>query len=137
MKKYFLLPATLVFIAACTSNDQKSNSTENSKTVVKSQPDTTSGTGILSGEFEVTDYKKDNVKIDLPKTTVLFTRKGDFIKGDGTRLLYTIQEDSLAIKISEQEVITKSKIKFLSADRSAFILINPVEKTESTYKKIN
>ena len=137
MKRYFLLPATLIFIAACTSNDQKSNSTENLKTVVKSQPDTTSGTGILSGEFEVTDYKKDNVKIDLPKTTVLFTRKGDFIKGDGTKLLYEIQGDSLAIMISEKDVITKSKIEFLSGDSSSFILINPVEKTEFTYKKIN
>lgn len=136
MKKYLVFPA-IVFIVACNSNeDQKSTASPEAETSKLSKEDTTSGSGILSGNFEIVDYKKDNVKVTLPKTIVQFTRKGDFIKSDGNAFFYKIEGDSISMLLNDNYVINKSGIEFLNADKTAFTIKNSNEKTEYTYQKV-
>jgi len=137
MKKYLVL-STVVFFVACNNHeDQKSPAAPKPETFKLSMEDTTSGTGVLSGNFEIIDYKKDNVKVTLPKTIVQFTRKGDFIKSDGNTFLYKIEGDSISILLNNNLVISKSGIEFLNADKSSLKIKNPLEKTEYIYQKVN
>lgn len=136
MKKYLVSPA-IVFIVACNSNeDQKSTASPEVETNKLSKEDTTSGSGILSGNFEIIEYKKDNVKVELPKTIVQFTRKGEFIKSDGNSFFYKIEGDSISMLLNENYLINKSGIEFLNADRTTFTIKNLKEKTEYTYQKV-
>lgn len=140
MLKYIPL-AAVVFLTACNSNEDQKATTPPApapQTSPFSAEDTTTGTGLLSGNFEIVEYKKDNVKVDLPKTIVRFTRSGEFMKPDGNTFSYKIEGDSLSILLfpNDKEYITKSAIQFLNEDKSAFKLINPKEHTEYTYQKV-
>ena len=134
----------MVTVAACNSNDDKQSDKAPEKTKADSTaniniavPDTTTGIGLLSGTFEITDYKKDNVKIELPKSTTQFTRKGDVIRSDGNSFLYKIKGDSILFLLDAKNIMSRSKIEFLNPDKSSFIMKNSVQKTEFIYKKIN
>lgn len=133
MKKYFVLPLAL-FTLACNSNSDK---VSDKAPVATGTTDTTSGDGPLSGKFEIVDYKKDNVKIDLPKAFMDFTRQGDVIKSDGVSFYYKIDGDSITYMTSPGIVAYKSKIEFLNDDKSSFIIKTPLDNTETTYKKVN
>ena len=133
MKKYFVLPLAL-FAIACNSNTDKISDKAPATTV---SADTTSGEGLLSGKFEIVDYKKDNVKVLLPKTFVEFTRKGDYYTADGNQFQYKISGDSISILLNDNYLVTKSGIEFQNTDKTTFILKNPKEKTEYTYQKTN
>ena len=139
MKKYFLLPAAL-FALACNSNSDKvsdGNPESNINKVELNPVDSTSGEGLLSGNFEISDYKKDNVKVDLPKTTTKFTRSGEVLRSDGNSFLYKIKGDSIFFMIDDKNIMSSSKIEFLDANKSSFLMKNDTQKTEFTYKKIN
>ena len=136
MKKYFVFTAVLFSVACNNNGDQKSSVSPEVETSKLSKEDTTSGSGVLSGNFEIIDYKKDNVKVELPETIVQFTRKGDFIKSDGNSFLYKIEGDSISILLNDNYVITKSGIEFMNADKTAFTIKNPKEKSEYTYQKV-
>ena len=156
MKKYFVSAAVLLAIA-CNSNDDKKadeqteNKTDSITKYVDTEPrrkqvvnelapeDTTTGKGLLSGKFELVEYKKDNVHIDLPKTFVKFTRSGEFIKSDGISLFYKIEGDNYTVMASKKvkDIISTSKIEFLNTDKSSFVIKNANEKTEFTYKKVD
>ena len=144
MKKYYVIVLALVTVAACNSNDDKQSDKASEKTKADSTasinvtvPDTTSGTELLSGTFEITDYEKDNVKIELPKSTTRFTRKGEVFRSDGNSFNYTIKGDSILFLIDKRNIMSRSKIEFLDPARSSFIMKNSVQKTEFIYKKIN
>lgn len=133
MKKYLVYTAVLFFVA-CNSNDEQSS--DKAKEMESTQKDNSeSGTGLLSGKFEIIDYKKDNVKIDLPKTVVEFTKNGDVIKPDGVRYFYKIEGDSILFLSAPGKVAYKSKIEFLNSDMTTFVVKTPLDKTEMTYKK--
>lgn len=133
MKKYFVLPLAL-FALACNSNTDK---VSDDAPGTSSYIDSTIGSGILSGKFVISEYKKDNVKVDLIKKEIQFTKDGGVLKWDGTAFSYRLIGDSLEFYIAPSTIISRSKIEFLEPDSSSFVLINPVEKTEFTYKKIN
>lgn len=133
MKKYFLLPVAL-FALACNSNSDKVSDKAPETTA---PADTTTGDGLLSGKYQIIEYKKDNVKVDLIKKDVLFTKSGNVLKWDGTNFSYKIEGDSLEFFLPPSTTLSRSKIEFLTPDKSTFVLTNPVEKTEFTYKKIN
>ncbi len=139
MKKYFILPIAL-FALACNSNSDKVSEEKPESNVNKvelSPIDSTSGEGLLSGNFEISDYKKDNVKVDLPKTTTKFTRKGEVLRSDGNSFMYKIKGDSIFFMIDDKNIMSSSKIEFLNADKSSFLMKNNIQKTEFTYKKID
>ncbi|HLG38362.1 MAG TPA: hypothetical protein VI461_01800 [Chitinophagaceae bacterium] len=133
MKKYFILPLAL-FALACNSNPDKVSDEAPETTIAA---DSTSGEGLLSGKFEIVDYKKENVTVKLPKTYMEFTRGGDVIKSDGVSFFYKIEGDSIVYMTSPGIVAYKSKIEFLNDDKSSFIIKTPQDNTETTYKKIN
>jgi hypothetical protein len=133
MKKYFVLSMSL-FVLACNSNTDKVSDDSPGKSAYV---DSTSGEGLISGKFVITEYKKDNVKVDLIKKEIQFTKDGGVLKWDGTSFSYRLIGDSLEFYIAPSTIISRSKIEFLTPDSSSFILINPTEKTEFTYKKIN
>jgi hypothetical protein len=140
MKKYLGYTAVL-FLLACNSNDKQSDKkaeeTEKPQNENISTGNTESGSGLLSGKFEIIDYKKDNVKIELPNTVIMeFTKNGDVIKPDGVKYLYKIEGDSIAFLTDPTHVTHKAKIDFLKPDNSSFIVRTPLDKTEITYKKI-
>ena len=91
MKKYFVFTAVFFSVACNNNEDQKSFVSPEVETSKLSKEDTTSGSGVLSGNFEIIDYKKDNVKVELPKTVVQFTKGGDVIKSDGVSFFYKIE----------------------------------------------
>lgn len=133
MKKYFILPLAL-FTLSCNSNEDKVSEKAPATT---SSSDTTTGEGLLTGKFEIVDYKKDNVSVELPKTTVEFTRKGEYYTSDGNIFQYKIDGDSISILLNDNYIVTRSGIEFLNEDKTNFILKNPKEGTEYTYKRVN
>lgn len=139
MKKYFILPLAL-FALACNSNPDK-GSEENPESpankVVLNPEDTTTGEGLLSGNFEIIAYKKDNQVIELPKTTTKFTRRGEVFRSDGVSFEYKIKDDSIFFLIDDKNIMSRSKIEFLNEDKSSFLMKNAEQKTEFNYKKIN
>ncbi len=133
MKKYFLLPLAL-FALACNSNSDKVSDEAPEKTSIT---DTTAGNGLLSGNYQIVEYKKDNKKVDLIKRNVVFTKSGNVLKWDGNSFSYKIVGDTLEFYFPPSTPISKSKIEFLSPDKSSFVVTNSIEKTEYTYKKLN
>lgn len=138
MKKYLVLPA-IFFLAACNSNEDQKSTAKPETAQQPFPPDTTTGNGLLSGSYEIVEYKKDNTKVELPKTVIRFTRSGEYMKPDGNTFSYKIEGDSLSILLypTDKDYITKSGIHFLDSAKTSFTLINPKEKTEYTYKKIS
>lgn len=133
MKKYFILPMALFALACNSSSDKVSDKAPESTPPA----DTTTGAGLLSGKYQIIEYKKDNIKVDLIKKEVLFTKSGDVVKWDGTSFSYKIEGDSLEFFLPPSTTISRSKIDYLTPDSNTFVLTNPIEKTAFTYKKIN
>lgn len=140
MKKYFAL-ATFLFAIACNSNDDKKADEKMEEKVVivdnLTKEDTTAGSGLLSGKFEIIDVKKENLKTSLPKTFVKFTRNGEYLTNNGASFFYKIDGDNFTIMASDKLIISKSKIEFLNAEKTSFIIKNTFDKSEVTYKKVN
>ncbi|MES1217323.1 MAG: hypothetical protein ABUT20_17550 [Bacteroidota bacterium] len=134
MKKYGFFAMALILATACNNNKDKEATPATEAASTSGAKD--EGPGLLSGRFEIIDYKKNNVQVVLAKKQVQFNKKGDVLKWDGTSFSYKIIGDTLEFYSAPSTTISKSKIKFLSPDSSSFILINPVEKTEFTYKKV-
>jgi len=154
MKKYFAAATVLLAIACNSSDDKKADDktaekADSSSQMINKEPkhelvkielspeDTTKGKGLLSGKFEIVGYKKDNVKVDLPKTFVKFTRNGEFSKNDGQNFYYKIEGDNYILMATKKDIISKSKIEFLNAEKTSFVIRNANEKTEFTYNKVN
>ena len=141
MKKQFVAAAALISIVACNSNSDKQaeNPTKKIDSAAAANnisPADDTGTGLLSGKFEVVEYKKDNIKIEVPKAIYMFTKKGKYIKPDGSILFYKIEGDSLLIMADEKLILAKSRIEFLNPEKTSFIVKESPGNMETTYKKI-
>jgi len=140
MKKHGIILMAMFLIAACNSNKDKEATPTN-------ETESASGNGnqatneevvTLSGKFEIVDYKKNDVQIVLPnKVTVEFTKDGNVIKSDGDSFLYKIEGDSISFLTPANVVVRKSKLEFLNTDKTSFVVKTPLDKSETTYQKIN
>ena len=151
MKKQLLMAAVIISAIACNSNSDKKNeqaidaesakkdSLERVESKIKAfidAPDTTTGTGLISGSFEIIDHKINNVKVNIPRIMVRCTRRGDFIKSDGTNLTYKIEGKKFFLLGPAGDQVRSSTIEFLNAEKTSFVIKTDLDKSETIYQMI-
>ena len=150
MKKYFVIALALSAVACNSNTDKRSEQAIDAESVKKDSlerveakmkaiifaPDTTTGTGLISGAFEIIDHKINKVKANIPRILVRLTKRGDFIKSDGTNLTYKIEGEKFFLLGPAGDQVRSSTIEFLNPEKTSFIIKTDLDKSEATYQII-